>query len=52
VVGRPVVESLLADFEEGRRLGREEAAWAILAFLVRSGLDHDPADVLRVAGVR
>jgi hypothetical protein len=46
------VESLLADFEEGRRLGREEAAWAILAFLVRSGLDHDPADVLRVAGVR
>lgn len=37
------------DFDAGRTAGKEEAAWAILAVLVRERIPHDPAVILAAA---
>lgn len=46
---KTLMKAMSEDFDAGRAAGKEEAAWAILALLVRERIPHDPAAVLAAA---
>lgn len=46
-----LIDVMCREFDDAKEQGREEAAWAILALLVRKGIEHDPGEILRAAGI-